>query len=104
MRAHGDDQTAQTEGLRAALATALRERDRTVDAAAQVSGECAALRARCADLEGERHTHLTQLAVLGEAAAQAFQSLRRDLQELLRPVLAQRQPSAVVEPPPAGAP
>ena len=104
VRAHGDDQAVQTEGLRAALATALRECDQAVDATSQVSGECAALRARCGDLEQERHTHLAQLAVLGEAAAEASQALRRDLQELLRPVLAQRQPSVGDEPSPDGAP
>lgn len=104
VRARGDDQAAQTEALRAALATALRERDQAVDAAAQLSGECAALRTRCADLQGERHTQVAQLAVLSEAAAQASQALRRDLQELLRPVLAQRRPSAGEEPPPDVAP
>ena len=103
-RALGDDQAAQAEELRAVLATALRERDHAVNATAQLSGECAALRARCADLEGERHTQVAQLAVLSEAAAQASQALRRDLRELLRPMLAQRPPSAADEPPPDGAP
>jgi len=102
-RALGDDQAAQAEELRAVLTTATRERDQAAGAAAQADAECATLRARCAHLEQERQTHLAQLAAGRAASAEAARALRRDLQELLRPVLEQRHPTTATAPVP-GAP
>jgi hypothetical protein len=84
-----------------ALATATRERDQATAGLAQANAECATLRARCADLEQERQTHLAQLAAGSAASAEAAQALRRDLQDLLRPVLEQRHPTAADNPSPA---
>jgi chromosome segregation ATPase len=98
LRARGEDQAAQQRGLQTALATATRECDQAVGAAAQADAECATLRARCAHLEQERQTHLAQLAAGREASAEAARALRRDLQELLRPVLEQRHPTTAPVP------
>ncbi|AUB85001.1 DNA-binding protein [Candidatus Thiodictyon syntrophicum] len=92
LRTRMEDQAAQQRELQAALATATHERDQAAGAAAQADTECATLRARCAYLEQERQTHLAQLAAGSEASVEAARALRRDLQELLRPVLEQRNP------------
>ena len=104
LRTRMEDQAAQQRELQAALTTVTRERDQAAGAAAQADAECATLRARCAHLEQERQTHLAQLAAGSAASAEAARALRRDLQELLRPVLAQRQPSVGDEPSLDGAP
>ncbi len=78
LRTRAADQAAQLHGLRDALATAVRERDQAAGAAAQADAECATLRARFADLEQERHTHLAQLAAGSAASAEAAPALRRD--------------------------
>jgi chromosome segregation ATPase len=93
-----DDQAGAVQGLRAALATATREREQAASAAAQADAEGATLRARCEALEQERYTHLAQLAAGSAASAEAARALRRDLQDLLRPVLEQRHPTAVDDP------
>ena len=98
LRARGEDQTAQLREMQAALAMATRERDQAAGAAAQADAECATLRARCAYLEQERQTHLAQLAAGSEASVEAARALRRDLQELLRPVLEQRHPTTAPVP------
>jgi chromosome segregation ATPase len=101
LSARGEGQVAQLQGLQVALATATREHDQVARAAAQANAECATLRARCADLEQERQTHLAQLAAGSTASAEAAQALRRELQDLLRPVLEQRHPPAADNPSPA---